>query len=151
MSESLPARTVESGSATGLPLRLAAPLSFWGGFDAERGLVVEQGHPDRGASLQGRVLLMESAKGSSSSSSVLAEALRHGTGPCAMVMREADLIIALGAIVARELYGAVMPIVVVDAAVWQRLCNIEGPLTVTALDNGSAFIEVVRRTEAARR
>jgi predicted aconitase with swiveling domain len=142
MSELLPARTVESGTASGLPLRLAAPLSFWGGFDAERGLVVEKGHPDHGASLRGRVLLMEHAKGSSSSSSVLAEALRNGTGPCAMVMREADLIVALGAIVARELYGAVMPIVLVDAAVWQRLCEIEGPLTVTALDDGSALLRL---------
>jgi predicted aconitase with swiveling domain len=142
MSELLPARTVESGNASGLPLRLAAPLSFWGGFDAARGLIVEQGHPDHGASLQGRVLLMERAKGSSSSSSVLAEAIRHGTGPCAMVMREADLIVALGAIVARELYGAVMPIVVVDAPVWQRLCDSEGPLTVTALTDGSASLRL---------
>jgi predicted aconitase with swiveling domain len=140
MSELLAARTVESGTASGLPLRLAAPLSFWGGFDAERGLVVEQGHPDQGTSLQGRVLLMEYAKGSSSSSSVLAEALRNGTGPCAMVMREADLIVALGAIVARELYGAVMPIVVVDAAVWQRLRDLDGMLTVTALEDGSASL-----------
>lgn len=140
MSELWPARTVESGSASGLPVCLAAPLSFWGGFDAEHGLVVEQGHPDRGTSLQGRVLLMEHAKGSSSSSSVLAEALRNGTGPCAVVMREVDLIVALGAIVARELYGVVMPIVVVDAAVWQRLCDIEGSLTVTALDDGTARI-----------
>jgi predicted aconitase with swiveling domain len=142
MSELLPGRTVESGSASGLPLRLAAPLSFWGGFDAESGLVIEQGHPDHGTSLQGRLLLMERAKGSSSSSSVLAEALRHGTAPCAMVMREADLIVALGAIVARELYGVVMPIVVVDAAVWQRLCLVEGPLTVTALDDGSASLRL---------
>jgi predicted aconitase with swiveling domain len=142
MSELLPARTVESGSASGLPLRLAAPLSFWGGFDAERGLVIEQGHPDHGTSLQGRVLLMEHAKGSSSSSSVLAEALRNGTGPCAMVMREADLIVALGAIVARELYGVIMPIVVVDAIVWQRLCDSARPLTVTALDDGSASLRL---------
>jgi len=142
MSELLPGRTVESGTASGLPLRLAAPLSFWGGFDAENGLVIEQGHPDQGVSLQGRLLLMERAKGSSSSSSVLAEALRHGTGPCAMVMREADLIIALGAIVARELYGVVMPIVVVDADVWQQLCTVEGRLLVTALDDGSAWLSL---------
>jgi predicted aconitase with swiveling domain len=60
-----------------------------------------------------------------------------------MMMREADLIIALGAIVARELYGAVMPIVVVDATVWQRLCDNEGLLTVTALDDGSASLRLL--------
>jgi predicted aconitase with swiveling domain len=140
MSEVFPGRTVESGTARGLPFCLGAPLSFWGGFDAGSGLVVERGHPDNGASLKDRVLLMERAKGSSSSSSVLAEALRNGTGPCAMVMREVDLIIALGAIVARELYGTVMPIVAVDAAVWLRLCRIEGSLIVTAHDDGTASI-----------
>jgi hypothetical protein len=36
-----------------------------------------------------------------------------------------------------------MPIVVVDATVWQRLCDNEGPLTVTALDDGSASLRML--------
>ena len=46
---------------------------------------------------------MPSGRGSSSSSSVLAEAIRAGTAPAAIVLGEADPILALGAIVAREL------------------------------------------------
>lgn len=136
----IPAATVEAGEARGLPLALAAPLSFWGGYDSAKGVIVEDSHPDRGASLRGRVLLMTRAKGSSSSSSVLAEAIRNGTGPAAIVMLEHDLIIALGAIVAHELYGLVVPIVVVAAEDWPRLVQAGAELTVQAEEGGAATV-----------
>jgi predicted aconitase with swiveling domain len=60
----------------------------------------------------GRILVMPSGRGSSSSSYVLAEAIRAGTAPAAIVLRVADGIVALGAIVARELYGTLVPVVV---------------------------------------
>ncbi len=56
---------------------------------------------------------MPAGRGSSSSSSVLAESLRLGTGPAAIVLSERDVIIAVGAIAAFELYGVVCPVVVV--------------------------------------
>jgi predicted aconitase with swiveling domain len=43
---------------------------------------------------------------------VLAEAVRAGTAPAALVLGEPDPIVALGAIVAEELYGSAPPIVV---------------------------------------
>lgn len=55
---------------------------------------------------------MPSGRGSSSSSSVLAEGIRAGTAPMAIVLLEPDPILALGAIVARELYGRTIPVVV---------------------------------------
>lgn len=116
-----PATAVVAGRGQGRPLLLSAPLSFWGGYDAARGCIVEANHPQCGAALAGRVMLMERAKGSSSSSSVLAEAIRNGTGPAAIVMRERDLIVGLGCIVASELYGMHVPLVVVDAAAWRAL------------------------------
>jgi predicted aconitase with swiveling domain len=125
-------------------LMLDAPLSFWGGFDSEAGTVIEAGHPQHGASLAGVVLLMERAKGSSSSSSVLAEAIRNGTGPVAIVMRERDLIVGLGCIVASELYGIAVPIVVVDAAGWATLAASEHGSTLrveAGAREGGAFVE----------
>lgn len=110
-----------AGRATAPMARLDQPLSFWGGYDSALGTIVETTHPQRGVSLAGRVLVMEKAKGSSSSSSVLAEAIRNGTGPLAIVMRERDLIVALGCIVADELYGKAVPLAVLDEAAWQRL------------------------------
>ena len=58
---------------------------------------------------------MPSGRGSSSSASVLAEAVRAGTAPAAILLAEPDLILSIGAVVAEELYGIVVPVVVVDA------------------------------------
>ena len=118
---SWPATAVVTGHGQGRPLLLEQPLSFWGGYDAAAGRVIEAGHPQYGHNLSCRVMLMERAKGSSSSSSVLAEAIRNGTGPSAIVMRERDLIVGLGCIVASELYGLHVPMVVVDATVWVEM------------------------------
>jgi predicted aconitase with swiveling domain len=108
------ARTLVSGRAEGEALVLDEPLSFWGGVDPATGEIVDVHHPQRGANVAGRILVMPSGRGSSSSSSVLAEAIRVGTAPAAIVLFERDPILALGAIVARELYGAAVPIVVAD-------------------------------------
>jgi predicted aconitase with swiveling domain len=106
------ARTLVGGTAEGPALVLDEPLSLWGGLDPGTGDIVDVRHPQRGENVAGRVLVMPSGRGSSSSSSVLAEAIRAGTAPAAIVLGEADPILPLGAIVARELYGASIPVVV---------------------------------------
>lgn len=100
------------GEASGSALRLATPLSFWGGVDAETGRIIDRDQPHCGAALAGRVLVMPSGRGSSSASSVLAETIRNGTGPVAIVMERPDPIVTAGAMVARALYGIVCPVVV---------------------------------------
>jgi predicted aconitase with swiveling domain len=100
---------------------LAQPLSFWGGFDAATGRIVDRLHPQHGAVLTGHVLVMPSGRGSSSSSSVLAEAIRRGTAPIGIVLAEPDGIIAVGAAVAEELYGRRLPVVVLPPADCARL------------------------------
>ncbi|WP_328998415.1 DUF126 domain-containing protein [Kribbella sp. NBC_00709] len=104
-------RTLHPGTATGEPIRLTAPLSFWGGTD-EHGRIVDAHHPQCGAVLTGRILLMESGRGSSSASSVLAEQIRARTAPAAIILARPDSIIPLGALVAAELYGLNLPVVV---------------------------------------
>jgi len=101
------------GRAEGDALVLDEPLSLWGGLDPETGRIVEASHPQLGASVTGRILVMRSGRGSSSSSTVLAEALRLGTGPAGIVLGEPDDIIAIGSLVAAELYGKGIPVVVV--------------------------------------
>lgn len=115
MPEGLRGRTLVAGRARGEALVLDEPLSFWGGLDPATGRVIDVHHPQLGAVVTGRVLVMPSGRGSSSSSSVLAEAIRAGTAPVAIVLAEPDPIVALGAIVARELYRVRVPVVVVDA------------------------------------
>jgi len=104
-------RLVE-GSARGDALVLDEPLSFWGGLDPLTGEIVEVNHPQRGQRVTGRILVMLSGRGSSSSATVLAEAIRLGTGPAGIVLGEPDQIIAIGALVAAELYGTRIPVVV---------------------------------------
>lgn len=108
-------RTLVAGTGRGAALVLGEALSFWGGINPSNGEVIDVRHPQRGANVSGRVLVMPSGRGSSSSSSVLAECLRAGTAPAAIVLAEADPILALGAIVARELYGRTIPVVVSGA------------------------------------
>lgn len=93
---------------------LDEPLSLWGGMDPATGMLIDAHHPQRGSSLTGRVVVMASGRGSSSSASVLAEAVRAGTAPAGFVLAEPDLILAIGAAVAEELYGVRLPIVVID-------------------------------------
>jgi predicted aconitase with swiveling domain len=117
----LTGRTLVPGRAAGPATVLAEPLSFWGGLDPATGRVIDAHHPQRGAALAGRVLVMPSGRGSSSSPSVLAEAVRAGTAPAAIVLAEPDPLVALGAIVARELYGAAPPVVVLEPEAYARI------------------------------
>lgn len=100
------------GSAEGRALVLSEPLSFWGGVDPVDGRITDVHHPRHGESVSGRVLVMPSGRGSSSSSSVLVEAIRRGSGPVAIVLAGTDPILALSSIVAAELYGIEVPVVV---------------------------------------
>lgn len=114
-------RVLLAGEARGEVVVLDEPLSMWGGFDPETGEVIDRHHPQAGVGLTGRVVVMPSGRGSSSSSSVLAEAIRLGTTPAAIVLRQPDDIILLGAVVARELYGLVCPVVVADTETYANL------------------------------
>ncbi len=114
-------RPLLAGVATGTVVVLDEPLSMWGGLDPETGELIDRRHPQSGAMLAGCILVLPSGRGSSSSASVLAEAIRLGTAPMAIVLREPDDIILLGALVARELYGLVHPVVVADEPTYGSL------------------------------
>jgi predicted aconitase with swiveling domain len=111
-SRDLPVTVMVNGSATGPALVLDEPLSMWGGLDAETGLIIDQRHPQCGQCVTGTIVVMDAGRGSSSASSVLAEAVRLGTAPVGFVMADVDEIVALGSLVAEEIYGTVTPIVV---------------------------------------
>jgi predicted aconitase with swiveling domain len=111
-----------AGDARG-PILATAPLSFWGGYDPEAGKVIDRSHPALGEALAGRILVMPSGRGSSSSSTVLAEAIRLGTAPAAIVLSKPDPILVIGALVASRLYGRTCPIVMLPAAEHSRLAH----------------------------
>ncbi len=113
--------TLVPGAAAGAPLRLDEPLSFWGGLDPASGLIIDRWHPQRSANVAGRVLMMPAGRGSSSGSASLAEALRLGAGPAAILLLERDAIVVVGAIVAAELYGRECPVALASKGDWEAL------------------------------
>ena len=115
----LEGRVLVAATGAGRVLRLEEPLSFWGGVDPVTGTIIDRRHPRCGESVAGRVLVMPYGRGSSSSSSVLLEGVRLGTAPAAVVLRELDGILALGAAVARELYEKSPPVILLDAEDWE--------------------------------
>jgi predicted aconitase with swiveling domain len=79
------------------------------------------------------VLVMPVGRGSSSASAVLAETLRLGTGPAAVVLASPDVILAAGSVVARELYGIECPVVELDPPAFDEVAGCAGtPLAVDA-------------------
>jgi len=103
-----------AGEAQGEGLVLTEPLSLWGGFDSETGEVIDVSHEQLGLSLTDRIVVMPHGRGSSSSSSVLAEAMRRGTAPAGFVLNEPDPILVVGSLVGEHLYGVNCPIIVSD-------------------------------------
>lgn len=114
-------RALVKGQARGPVLILDEPLSFWGGLDPSNGRVIDRHHPQLGRCLTGAILVMEAGRGSSSGSHALAEAIRRGTGPAAIVLGEPDEIIVTGTLVAAELYGTTVPVVVAAEATMRTL------------------------------
>jgi predicted aconitase with swiveling domain len=110
------------GQASGTALVTQVPLSFWGGYDHRTGEIIDRRHPLAGQNAAGRVLVLPYARGSSTTTAVLLEALRAGTAPAAILTTGADTFFALAAIVAEEMYQQSFPVVIVqetDAVVLQ--------------------------------
>ena len=104
-----------AGEASGPICRLAKPISFWGGVEPTTGTIVDPRHPDRGTTIAGTMLVLDSTIGSSSSSAIILELLRHRRAPAALVLGRVDAILTLGVIVASELGYTPIPVVRVAA------------------------------------
>ena len=104
-------RPLIDGTAEGEVLRVAAPLSFWGGVDPKTGTITQPKHPDHQACIADKVLALPHIIGSSSSSTILLELIHQGKAPRAILVGEPDAIIALGVLVAQEMGMGSLPIV----------------------------------------
>ena len=112
-------RDHEVVAASGEVLELSKPLSLWGGLDPKTGEVIDRRHPQSGQVVTDKMLFLPIGRGSSSASSILLEAVKRSTSPAAFVLREVDGILALGAAVAQQLYGASPAIVLLDDASYE--------------------------------
>lgn len=122
----LSGRALVSGEAEGDVLFAAEPLSFWGGYDAATGEIIDRRHPLAGEIGSGRVMAIPATRGSSTTTAVLVEAIRQGTAPAALVTRGPDSFLALASIVAGELYGASLPVVALSTEAFDSLAEAAG-------------------------
>ncbi|WP_205756049.1 aconitase family protein [Labrenzia sp. 011] len=90
--------------AKGEVLNCREGLSFWGGVDPDTGVIIDAHHPDHGTSLAGRIVLMPTSRGSCSGSGVMLQLARNGEAPAALVFREEESILTLGAMIAGRLF-----------------------------------------------
>ena len=109
------------GALEGELLRLDEALSFWGGFDAPSGTIIDRSHPQCGTALTGKVVAMPGSRGSSGTPGVLGESLRLGTGPNGIIVTSGDVNLVAGALTAHTLYGSMCPILLVSEEVFAGL------------------------------
>ena len=106
----LEARSIVEGSASGPVVAAAEALSFWGGVDPASGRVIDVHHPLHGTCLTGAILTMPTSRGSCSGSGVLLDLILSGRAPAALVFREAEDVLTLGALIASGMFGRTLPV-----------------------------------------
>jgi predicted aconitase with swiveling domain len=126
------------GEARGALLVSGEPLSFWGGYDAASGEIIDRRHPLSGQSGKGRVLALPFSRGSSTTTAVLLEAVRNGTAPAAILTTGVDSFFALASIVADELYDRPLPII---ALAPEDFASLETGMQAILFGNGRIDIE----------
>ncbi len=119
------ATVLNAGSAKGPVLVLSEPLSFWGAFDPRSGQIVDTHHPQCGAVLAGKILLMRESRGSGTAPGAIAEAIRLGTAPSAIILVMPDINLAIGAAVAAKLYGNQCPVLAVTEIQYQSITAVQ--------------------------
>jgi predicted aconitase with swiveling domain len=92
-------RKIHGGKAKGVALVSREGISFYGGVDPDTGVVVEKGHPLQGKSVAGRVLVFPQGKGSTVSSYTLYRLKKNGKAPAAIINKECETVVAVGAII----------------------------------------------------
>jgi predicted aconitase with swiveling domain len=122
MAKVLTGKVSHPGTAEGEVLLLTEPVSFWGGVD-HHGEIIDVHHAQHKAKMTNKILVMPSGRGSSSATAVLAELIRTGDGPLAIVMLQCDTILVIGALVSAEIYDISMPIVELDQEQYAQLSD----------------------------
>lgn len=98
--ERIKGRVIKAGQCQAVALVSPEPIGFFGGVDAETGVVVEEGHPLRGECVAGRVLVFPTSKGSTVGSYILYRLKKAGRAPAGIINVQSEPIVAVGAIIA---------------------------------------------------
>ena len=92
-------RVISKGYARGEALISKDPISFYGGVDPEKGIIIEKGHDIEGESIANKILIFPRGKGSTVGTYILYGLKIKNLAPKAIINIEAEPIIAVGAII----------------------------------------------------
>jgi len=95
----LTGRIIKKGKVSGEALVTSQPISFFGGTDPDKGILTEKGHELEGKSFAGKVLVFPQGKGSTVGSYALYRLKKNNVNPLAMINKECEPIVAVGAII----------------------------------------------------
>lgn len=92
-------RSISKGKASGELMITDVPISFLGGVDKKTGIIIDKSHPLFGKSIAGKVLVFPHGKGSTVGSYVMYALQKNSVAPAAVINKECETIIAIGAII----------------------------------------------------
>lgn len=92
-------RIIMKGNAQDIALVTSQTISFYGGVDPNTGIIIEKGHELQGKSVNGKILVFPTGKGSTVGSYTLYRMKKSGTAPSGIINKECGTVIAVGAII----------------------------------------------------
>lgn len=125
------ATAIVAGEAQGPVVASPEGLSFWGGVDPATGIVIDAHHPLHGRCITGAVLMMPTSRGSCTGSGVLLDLALTGRAPAALIFREEEDILTLGALIAGKMFDRTLPVLRLPAEDFAAIAAAERA-TITA-------------------
>ena len=114
------------GTGLGALLATDQELSFWGGVNAQTSEVIDRFHPLSGRLLDGAIIAIPGGRGSCSGSATILELILNGLAPKALVLERRDEILTLGVMIAEEMFGRTVPVVVLKPDNFRQLVSWNG-------------------------
>ena len=96
-------------------------MSFWGGINPSSGVIIDVHHELYGKSIKNRIFFFPRGAGSSSGCGVIMEMVRCNTNPAAIINIETESILALGPIIAEELYHRSFPMLNLEESIFKLI------------------------------
>ena len=85
------------------------------------GIIIDIHHPNCGEQLSGKIVLMPTSRGSCSGSGVLLQLAQNGNAPAAIIFRENEEILTLGAMIAERLFNKKIAILRLQTNIYNLL------------------------------
>ena len=101
MPTDIKCRQISKGKDEGVAIVTKDPISFLGGVDPKTGIVIDKKHELYNQCITDKILIIPSGKGSTVGSYVIYQMAKNNTAPKAIICKNAEPIIAIGAIISK--------------------------------------------------